>query len=105
MGNTKVRTEWQVELCGEGPRGHKSYKCATVADKSEGLALADKWRRMAGGIIGLPHTVHLRQVEYQPRGAGHSIVTLEKTTWRASFLRGWTIDEGYKPKATSCSWV
>tara|TARA_B100000700_G_C14793744_1_gene737175 strand:+ start:400 stop:717 length:318 start_codon:yes stop_codon:yes gene_type:complete len=105
MENTKNTTEWQVELCGEGPRGNKSYKCKTVADKAEGLALADKWRRMAGGIIGVPNTVHLRHVEYQPNGAGHRIITHEKTTWRASFLRGWTIDEGYKPKANNCNWV
>ena len=105
MENTQNKSEWQVELCCEGPRGNKSYKRATVANKEEGLVLVGKWQRQAGGIIGLPNTVHLRHVEYQPARVGQRIVTLEKTTWKASFVRGWTIDEGYKPKQNTSSWV
>lgn len=98
-----MKKEWQVTLMAEYARSNKTFAYEVVETEAEALALAESFRRNALGKIGCPNRVVVEHVLMTPPGQWNK--SLKKTVWQLSLTRGWSIDEGYKPKANSGGWV
>ena len=83
--------------------GNKTFEYEVVETEAEALAMAESFRRNALGKIGCPNRVVVEHVLNTPAGQWNK--SLKKTVWKLSLTRGWSIDEGYKPKASIGGWV
>ena len=97
-----MKKEWKVTLKAEYTRSTKTFACEVVETEDEAVKLAESFRRNALGKIGCPNRVVVEHVLKTP---GQWDKSLKKTVWQLSLTRGWSIVEGYKTEANSCSWV